>query len=135
MTSAYCQMICEKIWDTSKFSAHHTLAREEPSMQEGPAWSVYTQDVNGGNQSLVCSRDMRTEGHLYVCKVRDERSQGHMGGSVIERLPSAQSIILETHDRIPAGAPCMEPASPSACVSASLSFSLSLSLFLSVSDE
>ena len=34
--------------------------------------------------------------------------------------PSAQSLILETRDRVPRRAPCMEPASPSAYVSASL---------------
>ncbi|CAD7671587.1 unnamed protein product [Nyctereutes procyonoides] len=36
-------------------------------------------------------------------------------------------MILETLDRVPHWALCMEPASPSACVSASLSLSLSLS--------
>ena len=32
-------------------------------------------------------------------------------------LPSAQGVILETGDRVPrqGQAPCMEPASPSAC--------------------
>ena len=39
--------------------------------------------------------------------------------------PSAQGVILETQDRVPRWAPCMGPASPSACVSASL---LSVSL-------
>ena len=34
--------------------------------------------------------------------------------------PSAQGVILETEDRVPRQAPCMELASPSACVSASL---------------
>ena len=33
-------------------------------------------------------------------------------------LPAAQGVILETLDRVPRWAPCMEPASPSACVSA-----------------
>ena len=37
--------------------------------------------------------------------------------------PSAQGVILETQDQVPRQAPCMEPASPSACVSASLSIS------------
>ena len=41
-------------------------------------------------------------------------------------LPSAQRVILETWDRVPRRAPCMEPASPSACVSSSLSLSVSL---------
>ena len=40
---------------------------------------------------------------------------------------SAQGVILETWDRVPGLAPCMEPASPSACVSASLSLFLCLS--------
>ena len=44
--------------------------------------------------------------------------------------PAAQGVILETLDRVPRQAPCMEPASPSACVSASLSLSLSLCLHL-----
>ena len=35
-------------------------------------------------------------------------------------LLSAQGMILETWDRVPHRASCMEPASPSACVPASL---------------
>ncbi|CAK7311989.1 hypothetical protein VULLAG_LOCUS16466 [Vulpes lagopus] len=46
--------------------------------------------------------------------------------------PSAQGMILKTWDGVPCRAPCMEPASPSACVSASLSLSLSLSLSVCV---
>uniref|UniRef100_A0A8C0PKW3 Ubiquitin-like domain-containing protein n=1 Tax=Canis lupus familiaris TaxID=9615 RepID=A0A8C0PKW3_CANLF len=38
--------------------------------------------------------------------------------------PSTQGLIVETGDRVPHWATCMEPASPSACVSASLSLSL-----------
>ena len=41
--------------------------------------------------------------------------------------PSAQGMILETRDRVPRRAPCMEPASPSTCVSASLFLALCLS--------
>ena len=55
---------------------------------------------------------------------------GQLGGSAVERLPSAQGVIPESWDRIPHQAPCEEPVSPSACVSASLSLSLSLSVFL-----
>ena len=40
--------------------------------------------------------------------------------------PSAQGVILETRDRVPRQAPCMDPVSSSACVSASLSLSLSV---------
>ena len=46
---------------------------------------------------------------------------GSLGGSAVERLPSAQGLILESWDRVPHQAPYMEPASPSACVSAPLS--------------
>ena len=46
---------------------------------------------------------------------------GSLGGAAVWRLPLAQGMILETRDRIPRRAPCVEPASPSACVSASLS--------------
>ena len=55
----------------------------------------------------------------------EERLVGRLGGSGVERLPSAQGVILETRDRVPHQAPCMEPASPSACVSASLSLCVS----------
>ena len=48
-----------------------------------------------------------------------------LGGSVVELLPSAQGMILESRDRVPRRAPCMEPASPSACVSAALSLCVS----------
>ena len=44
---------------------------------------------------------------------------GLLGGSVVEHLPLAQGVVLETQDRVLHQAPCMEPASPSACVSAS----------------
>ena len=40
---------------------------------------------------------------------------------MVECLSSAQGMILESWDRVPHRAPCMEPASPSAYVSASLS--------------
>ena len=45
---------------------------------------------------------------------------GHLGGSVVERLPLAQVVILGSQDRVPHRAPLREPASPSASVSASL---------------
>ena len=51
---------------------------------------------------------------------------GRLGGSVVESLPSAQGMILESQGWVPRQAPCMEPASLSACVSTSLSLSLSI---------
>ena len=48
---------------------------------------------------------------------------GHLGGSVVERLPLAQVVILASWDRVLHQVPHSEPASPSAYVSASLSVS------------
>ena len=42
---------------------------------------------------------------------------GHRGGSSFECLPLTQGVIPESQDRVPRRAPCIEPASPSACVS------------------
>ena len=58
--------------------------------------------------------------------------KGRLSGSAVKCLPLAQGVILESRDRVPHWAPCMEPASPSACVSASLPLSLSLSFSLSL---
>ena len=49
---------------------------------------------------------------------------GHLGGSAVEHLPSAQGVIPEFRDGVPHQGPCEEPASPSPYVSA---FSLCLS--------
>lgn len=50
---------------------------------------------------------------------------GHLGGSVVGHLPSAQGMLLEFLDPVPHRAPFMEPASPSAYVSASHSVCVS----------
>ena len=44
------------------------------------------------------------------------KAEGHQGGSVVERLPSAQVMILASWDRVLHGASHREPASPSASV-------------------
>ena len=56
----------------------------------------------------------------YLLKVGPGQSQW-LSGLV---PPSVQGVILETWDGVPRQAPCMEPASPSACVYASLCVSL-----------
>ena len=56
-------------------------------------------------------------GVAFSLKKEDLGQPGWLGGLA---PPSAQGVILETGDRVPRWAPCMEPASPSACVSASL---------------
>ena len=50
-----------------------------------------------------------------------DRQEGHLGGSVTDRLPSAQGVMPGSWDRAPH--PHREPASPSAYVSASLCIS------------
>ena len=47
-----------------------------------------------------------------------------LGGLAVECLPSVQGGIPGFQDQVLHWAPCMEPASPSACVSASLCVSL-----------
>ena len=54
---------------------------------------------------------------------QDVMNWGHLGGSAVEHLPLAQIMTLGSWDRVSHQAPCMEPASPSACVSASLCLS------------
>ena len=48
------------------------------------------------------------------------KTSEYLGGSVVEHLPSAQSMILGYWDRVPHRVPHGEPASPCAYVSASL---------------
>ena len=55
---------------------------------------------------------------------QDLKNQGHLSGSVVEHLISAQGMILKSRDRVPHRAPCGEPASPFACDSTSLSLFL-----------
>ena len=55
---------------------------------------------------------------------RKSEIQGCVGGSVVERLPSAQGVILGSWDQVPHWAPLKESSAPSAYVSASLSVSL-----------
>ena len=71
-----------------------------------------------GNGNVQCL-------HLSGGYVGINKSQGHLGGSVVEGLPLTQGMIPMSWDRVPHQAHCMEPASPSACVSASLCVYLS----------
>ena len=59
-----------------------------------------------------------------VSAILNNQDKGHLGGSAVEHLPSAQGVILGSWDQVPHQTPCMEPASPSAYVSASLCVSL-----------
>ena len=58
--------------------------------------------------------------HIKYFKIKNVGQPGWLSG-LAPRL--ARGVILGSRDRVPRRAPCMEPASPSACVSASLSVS------------
>ena len=60
----------------------------------------------------------------YLLNSSSVQMEGSLGGSAVEHLSLAQSMIPGSWDQVPHQAPCKEPASPSACVSASLSVSL-----------
>ena len=77
-----------------------------------------TLDFNSGHDLRVV-RVSPTQGQLKILSLL-----GHLGGSVVERLPLAQVVIPGSWDRVPHGAPCSEPTSPFSYVSASLSASL-----------
>ena len=59
---------------------------------------------------LLCLKDPLSSVSLFL---------GHPRWLSCLALPSAQVMILETRDRVPCRAPCMEPASPSASLSLS----------------
>ena len=54
---------------------------------------------------------------------KTKKMQRRLGGSAVERLPPAQVVTPGSWDRVPHWAPCMEPASPSACVCLNLCLS------------
>ena len=66
---------------------------------------------------------IRLNNEFLKCEIK-----GRLRDLAVERLPLAQGMIpesrIESQDPVPSRAPCMEPASPSACVFASLSVSL-----------
>ena len=76
-----------------------------------------------GEQNEASSEVGFQEPDSEVCVQKVDQG-GHLGGSVVERLPWAQGVTPGSWDQVPRRAPCMEPPSPSACVSASLSLSL-----------
>ena len=76
-----------------------------PQMQKRNLDSLYVTVAGPLDQRVTVQRGLQ---------------RGRLGGSVVERLPSAQDMIPESRDRVLHRAPRGEPASPSACVSASL---------------
>ena len=61
-----------------------------------------------------------------ACTIPVTERERRLRGSAAERPPSAQGLVPESWDRVPHGAPCLEPASPpSVCLCLSLSLCLS----------
>ena len=70
-----------------------------------------SKDVAGASKDVKC----------WLPEIPTEPSvEGHLGGSVVERLPSAQGLILGSQHRVPQQGLPGEPASPSVYVSASV---------------
>ena len=84
-----------------------------------PLWKHL--DVQGAQAAL--EKPLPTAVWKDVREAPAGKDAGSPGGLSGLAPPPAQGVILETRDRVPHRAPCMEPASPSACVSASLSVS------------
>ena len=63
---------------------------------------------------------MLTFSSLQASVFKLSRTGGSLDGLAVKHLPLAQGVVLESQDRVPHRAPCMEPASLSAYISASL---------------
>ena len=74
---------------------------------------------NGGDGVQAAETPFRAGKHFVNESISP--LQGSLDGSAVGHLPSAQGVAPGSRDRVPRRAPCMEPASPSACASASLS--------------
>ena len=83
-----------------------------------------SRDTQTFKHSKIYYSELDFSSKLKVSKTCQEKLfMGRLGGSAVECLPSAQGVILETQNRVLHWAPCVEPASPSACVSTSLCLS------------
>ena len=79
-----------------------------------------------GLVSLLASRELEQGVADFSSKgMPGWLSRGRLGGPVVERLPLAQGVILESRDQVLHWGPCREPAYSSAYVSASLSLCVS----------
>ena len=124
---------CEVLlWNKAPVHQHHPYVRRWRDWD----WKKW----NGlSNTTQLIHAIARTEPQLFpLCPVApvshglpgSYRRKDLEGGDpwVAQRFSaclSAQGVILEFRDLVPHQAPCMEPASLSACVSASLSLSVS----------
>ena len=118
---------------TSEFQTclHRPLAQREPGLEDGGSGLEAPHPSRGfpgrANSCLnvsVCRDSTGTTLLLSSWGLDKTPQSGQPQWLSGLAPPSAQGVILETQDQVPRRAPCVEPASPSACVSASLSVSL-----------
>ena len=84
------------------------------------------EKIGGTERNVVCRECGVLQGvRRGEWLVSREKREGHLGGLVVEHLPSAQGVNLGSWNQGPHQAPHREPASPSACFSASLFLCLS----------
>ena len=81
----------------------------------------YIQKKEGAPKAIILYNIL----FFRTLKIFKLKYLGRLGGSVVEHLPLARGVTPESRDQVPHQAPCMEPASPSACVSTSLSLCVS----------
>ena len=68
-------------------------------------------------------KDKLIRGSACVCSSKDKKRHpenedaGSLGGLAVWCLPSTRGVILESWDRVPPQAPCMEPARVSVSLS------------------
>ena len=105
------------VWRLSRLSRREVIGLQEQTLYQS-GWKVWR--CNLATYSILQMRR-----HTACQGVTARGQPGWLRGLA---PPSAQVVILETWDQVPYLAPCMEPASPSACVSASLSLSHALCL-------
>ena len=90
--------------------------------------SVYYQFPQNLSSQELCStfflQDREDGPTQHRRSLRNHRMAGIPGWLSSLASALAQGVIPGSWDQVPHRAPCMEPASPSACVSASLSLSL-----------
>ena len=107
----------------AKMRTSVTILRETRNLDWNVKWKwLLNLSTNSGylKQFISLNKDVQgTEPNTWAARFKI-LVEGRLGGSEVERLPSAQGMILEFQDWVPHWAPCEEPASLSAfslCVS------------------
>ena len=121
MCACACVRVCVCVEESDRQRQRDFLELAHTVVGAGKS-KVHRAGWQAGNLGKNYSSSLESKGSVDAELVL-LRQPGWLSGLV---LPSAQGVILETWDRVLRWAPCMEPASPSACASASLSPSVCL---------